>query len=317
MVLDIIIATYNRCQLLQRTILSLLDAPVPPGLQVSIIVADNNCKDSTKDMVQSLPAFGHQLEYVFEPRQGKSFALNTAIARSRGDLVGFIDDDEEIDAGWFGCVYRAFQDQKVDFIGGRTFPKWPCEPPRWYPPKYRAAVGEIAADAGAMVCAYSEEFNVMLAGGNAVIRRRVLEGFGSEPYNVAVGRKGKCLLTADQDMYHRLLAAGARGFYHPDLIVYHHVQPHMLTKHYFRRWLFWHAVSVGMAEKKQPSPVPRLFGIPRWYYRPAVKGLGARLTAVFPGQPSDLGFAGELEFIRLMGTLYGRFVFRNQDGSSF
>ena len=51
-------------------------------------------------------------------------------------------------------------------------------------------------------------------GGNAVIRRSMLEKVG--PYKTWLGRTDKGLLSGeDEDMYHRLLAAGARGFTYP------------------------------------------------------------------------------------------------------
>jgi GT2 family glycosyltransferase len=77
-----------------------------------------------------------------------------------------------------------------------------------------------------------------LPGGNAVIRRAVLERCG--PYATDILRTHARLLSGeDADMYERLLAVGAQGFYTPDLIVFHHIFPERLTKRYFRRWAFW------------------------------------------------------------------------------
>ncbi len=42
-----------------------------------------------------MPAFGGRLRYLFEKNQGKSWALNSGIAATSGDLLGIIDDDEE------------------------------------------------------------------------------------------------------------------------------------------------------------------------------------------------------------------------------
>ena len=59
-----------------------------------------------------------RLRYLFERRPGRSNALNTGIAACEGDLVGMIDDDEEIDRSWFRAIRAAFERPGLDFIGG-------------------------------------------------------------------------------------------------------------------------------------------------------------------------------------------------------
>src|SRR5258705_13933579 len=98
MLLDVIIPTYNRHLRLRRTLESLLAAEVPQGLTVRVTVVDNNSVDATWRAVEGYAnRFGERLSYVFEGRQGRSFALNAGIASTGGDLIGMIDDDEEID----------------------------------------------------------------------------------------------------------------------------------------------------------------------------------------------------------------------------
>src|SRR5262245_15439543 len=96
--LDVVIPTYNRRNMLGNTLESLRAAPAPAGLDVRIIVVDNNSTDDTRRFtVSQVDSFDGRLKYVFEKRQGRSFALNAGIASGVGDLIGFIDDDEEID----------------------------------------------------------------------------------------------------------------------------------------------------------------------------------------------------------------------------
>ena len=117
--LEVVIPTYNRAELLPGCLESLQSAAVPDGLTVGITVVDNNSKDKTKDIVESWKEhFGGRLNYLFEEKQGRSSALNRGITGSESDLVGFIDDDEEIDEAWYRTVYEAFTTRAVDFIGG-------------------------------------------------------------------------------------------------------------------------------------------------------------------------------------------------------
>src|SRR5262249_44060363 len=107
--LDVIIPTFNRQLLLDKTLASLWRAGTPPGLAVRVTVVDNNSRDRTREVVERWQArFAGRLQYVFESQQGRSSALNAGIRATDGDLVGMIDDDEEIDAGWYARLYDAF-----------------------------------------------------------------------------------------------------------------------------------------------------------------------------------------------------------------
>jgi len=309
--LDILIATYNRSELLGRTLRSLLAAPTPPGTEVYVTVVDNNSHDGTPGVVEAcMPAFEGRLRYLFERNQGKSFALNSGIAATSGDLLGILDDDEEIDSNWFVCCFSAFADPTVDFIGGAKLPSYSQPPPDWLPANYPAVVGHVQTPDGVRR-QYGPGFEAILNGGNAVIRRSLLNKLGPSPYFTKLGRIGRGLLTADDTFFQSLLDLGGRGFFIPDLIVRHYVQPEMLTQHYHRRWCFWNAVSLAIQDRLKPSTDTHLFGIPRWHFRTSFKGLARWMTgSVLPGARPDSTFAGQLEFVRLLGLLYGRYIFR-------
>src|SRR3954469_8295858 len=95
--LDVIIPTYNRCELLERTLASLLAAEVPTGLDARVTVVDNNSRDRTREVVEGWQErFGGRLGYVFGGgARGRPPAVNAGILATSGDLVGIIDDDEE------------------------------------------------------------------------------------------------------------------------------------------------------------------------------------------------------------------------------
>ena len=305
MKLDVIVPTYNRESLLRRTVRSLLAAPVPRGLEARVTVVDNNSKDGTRRAVEEWrEESGGRLSYLFEGRQGKSYALNSAIAATDGDLVGFVDDDEEVDAGWFEAVARGFAEPGVDFVGGPYLPRWGAEPPAWLPEDYRGVIGWV--EAGERVLPYDENFPGIMMGGNAVIRRGALERVG--PYTTAAMRTGDSPFCGeDEDMYRRLLAAGARGFYRPDLRIYHYIPPERLTKRYHRRWCFWRGVGSGVLDRARPQPVAYLGGVPRYLYGRAARGLahalGGRLK---PGGSPARAFSHELALWDWAGFFYGK-----------
>ena len=307
--LDVLVPTYNRATLLQRTLESFLSAERPEGLSVAITVIDNRSRDNTRGVVESfVPRFAGSLHYLYEATPGRSHALNTGIAATSGDLVGMIDDDEEVDRGWLRTVAAAFADPAVDFIGGPYLPRWGAERPAWIGTGYRSAVGW--AESGQAVRRFGQGFDGMLMGGNAVVRRSVLERVG--PYAGDLGRTpgGRLLSCEDDDMFARLLEVGARGYYRPDLIIHHYVPPERLTKRYFRRWCFWRGVSLGVLDRRRPAPVRYLLGVPRYMVGSAIRGAVDRVTRLFDGRDPARSFKNELAWWDLAGFVYGKHLHR-------
>ncbi|HEY4661505.1 MAG TPA: glycosyltransferase [Terriglobales bacterium] len=305
--LDVILPTFNRYELLKLTLESLLAADTPAGLNVSVTVVDNNSSDETRDAVESYrPRFSGRLHYVFEKKQGRSHALNAGINSTGGDLVGMIDDDEQIDRHWFQCIYEMFASGDADFIGGPYVPRWSGTPPPWLPRNHAGVIGVV--DGGSQHLYGTSDAELM--GGNAVISRAMLTKVGL--YSTDLGRNGKRpLADEDTDMYHRLLAAGARGVYVPDLIIYHYIHPDRLTKRYFRRWHFWRGVSSGLLDRRQPQPTPYMLGVPRYLCGSAVRASLRMLPGMvgFRKDPAGL-FGDELKVIDLFGFFYGKHFYK-------
>ena len=303
--LEVVIPTYNRAELLPVCLKSLRVAPVPDGLTVGVTVVDNNSTDNTAAVVETWKEeFGGRLQYLFEKKQGRSAALNKGITGSSSDLIGFIDDDEEIDESWYRVVHQAFTTRHVDFIGGPYIPKWEEEPPAWLPDDHEGVIGLV--DAGNEIIPYDENYPGILMGGNAVIRRSVIEKVGL--YMTALGRTGTRLLAGeDEDMYRRLLAGGARGLYLPELKIYHLIPAARLTRKYYRQWSFWRGVSCGVLDRTQPQNVTYFCGVPRYLFGAAARGLWRWTTAPLRGgvDPSR-AFSNELAVWDLAGFFYGK-----------
>jgi glucosyl-dolichyl phosphate glucuronosyltransferase len=299
MKLSVIIPTFNRAELLRKTLKSLADAERPKGLDVSAIVVDNNSSDDTKAAV-AVWADQLDLNYLFEPRQGKSRALNTGIENADCDLIGMIDDDEEVAENWLTEIANVFLNRwdEVDFIGGRYTPRWEAELPSWLPQQYAGVVG--FSNPGEQERPYGEGFEGMMPGGNAVVKMSALREVGA--YDERLGPVGKDLMGCeDDDMYHRLLDAGKRGFYCPTLAIYHRVPAYRLTKKYFRSWCYGWGASQALIDRHRPDYVgPRILGVPRYMYGDAARG-AIRMLFAFLKRNTDQAFTHELSLWILAG----------------
>src|SRR5690348_6581980 len=114
----VLIATYNRAERLGETLDVLAASRVPTGLSWEVLVVDNNSTDNTRDVVQSRQAsYPVPLRYLTEKRQGRSPALNTAIAATAAPLLVFSDDDVRVDPHWLVNATAALREGWA-YVGG-------------------------------------------------------------------------------------------------------------------------------------------------------------------------------------------------------
>jgi glucosyl-dolichyl phosphate glucuronosyltransferase len=311
--LDLLVPTLRRPHLLKRALESIGRVEPPRSLRVDVTIINNDTHPETiinNDTHPELPGLEATVASVpfptrvlHEPHPGKSAALNTGIAASSADYIGLIDDDEELAPDWFRVVEEALASEPADFLGGRVLPLPGSEIPDWIPEGYWAVLGP--ADSGPVERPFDRDFPGMLKGGNAVISRAMLEKVG--PYNPDLGPRidRRLLSCEDEDMYLRLVDAGARGRYLPNLIVYHCVHPERLRKNYYRAWSFWQGASKGVLGRRHPTPFHQIAGVPRYAYGEAARGLITWLRTTLLGGPAHVRMAAELPVWNLFGRLYG------------
>lgn len=89
--ISIILSTHNRAHLLARAIKSVLCQTVPTW---ELIVVDDGSTDGTGGVVQSFT--DPRIQYLPRVRnRGVAAARNTGLSAARGDLVSFLDSDDE------------------------------------------------------------------------------------------------------------------------------------------------------------------------------------------------------------------------------
>jgi len=309
--LDLLVPTWRRPHLLKRALDSVTRAEPPRRIQVGVIIINNDIQASVPGLSSVLGAVPFPVRVLHEPQAGKSAALNAGIAISAADYVGLLDDDEELSSSWFHVVEEALQAAPADFLGGPVYPVPGSEIPAWIPDGYWAVLG--SSDSGAVERPYDREFPGMLKGGNAVISRDVLDRVG--PFDTELGPTADRRLFSceDEEMYIRLLEAGAHGRYLPQLIVYHYVHRERLRKNYYRAWSFWQGASKSVLGRRHPVPVRHIAGVPRYSYGKALRGARTWLRSTVSGGPSNERLGAELPVWNLLGRLYGVQIRRRSD----
>lgn len=231
----VILCTYNRCVSLGRALGSIAASELPPTIEWEVLVVDNNSRDQTCAVVAR---FSEQhpgrFRYVFEPRQGKSHALNTGIREARGDVLAFVDDDVTVESTWLRNLTAGLQDCKWVGAGGRVVPLWTSTPPKWLLTSDQKSLAPLVAfDLGDEAGPMSES----PFGTNMAFRREVVEKFGG--FRTDLGpRPGSQIRGEDTEFGRRLLEAGERLLYEPSAVVYHPVPSERLSQGYFLEWWF-------------------------------------------------------------------------------
>jgi len=311
MKLNVIIATFNRSALLHKTLTSLFEAERTPDLDVVVTIVDTST-DNTRQVVEEFQNRNDlDLRYIFEPRRGKSRALNTGIEQADAELIGLTDDDIEVVPDWFVEIARLFHKRwaDIDFAGGKVLPRWEVPPPSWLPAEMPGVLS--VHDHGEKEIAYDQAFAGQLTGAHGIIKLSALREVG--PYNENLGPIGGSLMgSEDDDMYHRLLRSNKRGIYSPKLVVYHRVPAYRLTKKYYREWCYGWGQSQSLIDKNRPVYTgPRIFSVPRYMYGQVVRNTPKLLRDLLKREATN-DFARELSLWVFMGFFYARNLKRSR-----
>lgn len=306
----VLICTYNRAALLDKTLRSLSE--LKTRRPWNIVVVDNNSSDGTREVVESFARRSAvHVEYIFEARQGKSYALNTGIDASAGELIVFTDDDVEVGSGWLEAACEPLdEDPAIDYTGGPVRPSWASTPPAWVDQTRSDLWGTLAIlDYGSEPFIFEERQRVPL-GVNMAVRRALIERIGA--FHPELGRRPGSLLGQEQaEFFARSRAAGARGLYVPRMELRHYVPAARLTKDYFRRWWYWKGVSRARVDSLHSRTelgldlrqVPHIAGVPRFMWGDLIRGgagwLGASLSRdIYDAARKEMKVAFVLGYVR-------------------
>lgn len=127
------IPTYRRPAFL-ADLLQSLAAMDTTGLDVRVIVVDNDAAESAAPVVQRFAACLPAVTYVVEPAKGVASARNRLVAMALtidAEYVAFVDDDEWVEAGWLAALVRTARNFGADAVAGPVLPEYDKGVPGW------------------------------------------------------------------------------------------------------------------------------------------------------------------------------------------
>jgi GT2 family glycosyltransferase len=227
-----------------------------------------------------------RVRYLFEPRQGLSYARNAAVLEARAPLIAFTDDDVRAEPDWVAAIVRAFDEHpEADAVGGRVLPVWPVAPPAWLTRDHWTPLALV--DHGESPVTVTAQHPICLVGANLAFRRSVFEAVGGFATDVQRVKDGIGSLE-DHEFLLRLLRIGCRGVYDPRIMVHAGVQANRLERQYHRRWHTGHGHFHALLRSRhmERTSVGTLFGVPAHLYRQAIGDLAGWVRAKAVGQPA-------------------------------
>jgi len=198
------ICTFRRPHVAE-TLRAVLDQAAPMGLELEVIVADNDDFDTARSIVETAAATATvPLRYIHAPARNISIARNAVLDAAGGDWIAFLDDDETVGPGWINRLASCARRTGADVVFGPVAAAYPPDAPAW------VVAGDfhsthIQGDPGRRGEGHS---------GNVLFRWRGAP-WSAVRFDLSLGRSGG----EDTAFFDALRRFGARCSYEPDAIV--------------------------------------------------------------------------------------------------
>lgn len=120
MFISVIIPTYNKKNLLVRTLDHLKQQTLSKDAY-EVIIVDDGSNDATTEYMQAYRQDNEYVRYFKKSRSGPADSRNFGLKQAKGDIIAFTDDDCIIPFNWLENIQRAFlEDSMILGVEGQT-----------------------------------------------------------------------------------------------------------------------------------------------------------------------------------------------------
>lgn len=266
---SILICTYNRASVLDKTLSALVPVVEANTASCEILVIDNASTDDTAKVVSAYAS----VRYIYEAALGLSYARNRAMDESSGEWIIFIDDDIIPSQEWL----RAYQNFIIQapaecaFFGGCVSPYYEETPPP-------LLVDGVAMMQGVWGLAGPTDYDQKMltmeqfpVGANFGGRRDIFAQFRFDP---KFGRQGDLLQSFEETLFLcSLVDAGYYGLWVSGAELKHRVTPERMTIKYIAR--FYQGIGYSHRKYNYSKGVFRLVSKFIKYWRRSFRYSGA------------------------------------------
>jgi cellulose synthase/poly-beta-1,6-N-acetylglucosamine synthase-like glycosyltransferase len=218
--------------------------------KLELVIVDNDQTPSAQPMTTRLAAEApFPVRYVHEPAAGVANARNAAVSAAKGDLIAFLDDDEEAEPGWLAALIQTQARCDADAVFGPVRARAPAgiQRHRQYLTQFFSREGP--AESGVIGHYYGC--------GDSLVRRAALP-HPTHPFAAYRNEVGG----EDDHLFGVMSRAGARFAWAHEALVYEDPVPERLTLRYTiaRAFAYGQGPSYGCATADPPD----WLGVARW-----------------------------------------------------
>ncbi len=241
---SIAIVTKNREHSLEKVLKKILNSLQGINIRYEIIVVESGSKLSRNVVNDIKEEYGNKnIRYVYESRQGISFARNRSIKLAKYNNVAFVDDDSIVNDNWSEEVRKVLAKYPdVAIIAGKVIPKYRSKinRPKWMStiesPDFRWSLTYI--DQGDKTKFLDLE-NMTISTANMILRKDIIGN--NSPFDENIGNTEKIIgIFGGEDYLLGLdiLRSKKKILYYPKMVCQHTIFPYKIDKQFFR-WKFF------------------------------------------------------------------------------
>jgi len=240
---SIVVATYNRADMLGEALRSLLALEMDGSNSYEILVINDASTDNTKVVVEEIISNSHfPIRYFSEDGGGIARARNRGIEESSGDWIVFFDDDQIAETSWLKELLAASEKSGSLCVGGRVQLLFPEKISVKLPAFCRGLLGETHH--GNRLKRF--EGKTLPGTGNVMINRSIFNAIGCFNEFMVHGSE-------DAEFFRRTRNAGFEIWYAPKAVVYHLTPQYRCTEKYLTWTALRHGVSYAIMDSNEYS----------------------------------------------------------------
>lgn len=233
--ISILIRTHDRQHLLKKCLASLISQSFKG--QYEIVIIDSASMDETNLVVHEFKKIDPNIRYIYEPIAGAARARKRGLEVASGDILVWIDDDCIASDNWLEEITKVFcESEQVDIVGGQVILDWEGQRPYWFPDELEGALGRQKL--GDMVVPVNNVNGANIAYKANIAKQVTLDMTALGPVGGSKKRTSE-----DVEFCRQAKKLGAKIYYVPDAVVYHHIPKHHSTLGYLIRRYYSFGVS--------------------------------------------------------------------------
>lgn len=240
--LSVIVCTRNRAKQLATLFQCLGSQQNIENLNWEIVIVDNNSTDNTKEVAYAFCEGSNlKINYLFESKNGLSYARNSGVLASKGTYLLFTDDDVLLPKEFLSNVlFGRKENEEAHIFGFRVLGDWQenLKLPFWMTFKKPFNLSQSFLpihDLGKEVLCYPNRHTKNPLGACFLVKKEVFEKLGPFREDIGAGQSGS---HEDTEYFWWALINNFKLLYWPYATLYHTVDPKRLTVSYLHKWYF-------------------------------------------------------------------------------